>query len=71
MIYIKCPSCGTILGNRQPVYIKKIDEIENNKNIDEDTKAELKTKIFESIKIENYCCKMRILTFKDLNNIIK
>ncbi len=71
MIYLKCPSCCTILGNRQQIYVKRLDEIDGNSNTDENTKNELKTKIFDEIKIVNYCCKMRILTFKDLNNIIK
>jgi DNA-directed RNA polymerase subunit N (RpoN/RPB10) len=71
MIYLKCPTCGTILGNRQQLYVKRLDDIEGNTSTDENTKNELKTKLFDEIKIENYCCKMRILTFKDLNNIIK
>ena len=38
MIYIKCPSCGTILGNRQQLYVKRLDDIDGNTNTDENTK---------------------------------
>ena len=34
MIYIKCPSCGLLLGNRQIVYEKGLNEINSNPNVD-------------------------------------
>lgn len=71
MIYIKCPSCGYLLGNRQIPYEKGIYDIENNSAIDEDAKMKQKIKLIESLKIKRYCCKMRIITFKQLTDIIK
>ena len=71
MIYLKCPTCGYILGNRQIIYEKEMDQIESDPNTDEDTKILLKTKLVESLKIKRYCCKMRILTFKSLPEILK
>ena len=38
MIYLKCPSCGYIIGNRQVTYELKLDEINTNPNIDDDEK---------------------------------
>ena len=49
MIYLKCPTCGTILGNRQQIYVKRLDDIDGNSNTDENTKNELKTKLFDEI----------------------
>ena len=41
MIYLKCPTCGYILGNRQRIYEKGLEEIESNPNNDEKNKLEL------------------------------
>lgn len=71
MIYIRCPSCGYILGNRQMLYEAKLDEIISNPNLDEDAKLDLKTKLVDSLKLKRYCCKMRVITFKQLTDIIK
>jgi DNA-directed RNA polymerase subunit N (RpoN/RPB10) len=71
MIYLKCPSCGYIIGNRQVIYESKLDEIMNNPNTDDDEKLVLKTQLVESLGVKRYCCKMRIITFKQLTDIIK
>lgn len=71
MIYIRCPSCCYILGNRQMLYEAKLDEIVSNPNLDEDAKLDLKTKLVDSLKLKRYCCKMRVITFKQLTDIIK
>ncbi len=70
MIYIKCPSCGLLLGNRQIIYEKGLDEINSNPNTDNEKKLELKTKLVESLGIKRYCCKMRVMTYKNLPEII-
>lgn len=71
MIYMRCPTCGYILGNRQILYESRMEEIVNNPNTDEDIKLELKTKLVESLKLKRYCCKVRVMTFKQLTDIIK
>jgi DNA-directed RNA polymerase subunit N (RpoN/RPB10) len=70
MIYIKCPSCGLLLGNRQMVYEKGLDEINSNPNTDDEKKLELKTKLIESLDIKRYCCKMRVMTYINMTEII-
>ena len=71
MIYLKCPSCGYILGNRQKLYDNGLAEIESNPNNDEETKLELKTKLIESLGVKKYCCIMRIITYKNKIEIFK
>ena len=71
MIYMRCPTCGYILGNRQILYESRMEEIVNNPNTDDDIKLELKTKLIESLKLKRYCCKVRVMTFKQLTDIIK
>lgn len=69
MIYLKCPTCGYILGNRQRLYDTKLEEIESNPNNDEQTKLELKNKLIISLKIKNPCCTMRVITYKNKTEI--
>ncbi len=71
MIYMRCPTCSYILGNRQIPCEKKFDEINNDPNIDDKQKLELKTKFLNNIGIKRYCCKMRIITYKSKPLIIK
>jgi DNA-directed RNA polymerase subunit N (RpoN/RPB10) len=71
MIYMKCPTCGTVIGNRQIIYEAKLKEIENNPNIDEDAKLEQKNKLINNLELNRYCCKMRVMTFKSMPLIIK
>ena len=71
MIYMRCPTCGYIIGNRQILYESRLEEIDNNPNTDDDIKLELKTKLVESLKLKRYCCKIRVMTFKQLTDIIK
>lgn len=71
MIYLICPSCGYVLGNRQKIYDIGLEEIESNPNNDEKQKLELKQKLVDSLKLKRYCCKMRVITYKNKCEIIK
>jgi DNA-directed RNA polymerase subunit N (RpoN/RPB10) len=71
MIYLKCPTCGYILGNRQKIYEQGLEEIESNPNNDEEKKLELKLKLVNSLELKRYCCTMRVITYKNKTEIIK
>lgn len=71
MIYLKCPSCGYIIGNRQIPYENGLNKIESDPNNTEDMKLLLKENLLKELKIERYCCKMRIITFKQKTEIFK
>lgn len=71
MIYLKCPTCGYILGNRQKLYDLGLEEIESNPNNDEKTKLDLKNKLIESLELPRYCCTMRVITYKNKTEIFK
>ena len=70
MIYLKCPTCGTILGDKQIIIDKKLSEIENNPNIDDEEKKQQKTNFIMSLGLRRYCCTMRIITAKNKIDII-
>jgi DNA-directed RNA polymerase subunit N (RpoN/RPB10) len=71
MIYLKCPTCSYVLGNRQRIYEQGLEEIESNPNNDEELKLELKQKLLESLGLKRYCCRMRVITYKNKTEIIK
>lgn len=71
MIYFNCPTCGCNLSSRQRMYDKGLEEIESNPNIDEDKKLELKYKLIQDLELDRYCCKMRVITYKNKIEIFK
>ena len=71
MFYLKCPTCGYILGNRQEEYDLGLHEIESNPNNTEQMKLDLKEQLVKSLKIKRYCCKMRVITAKNKTEIFK
>jgi DNA-directed RNA polymerase subunit N (RpoN/RPB10) len=65
MLYTTCPTCGLLF--------QKTEEYEQKKKIICDnpklTKKEQETQISElllSLKFRRYCCRMRMMTYKDL-----
>ena len=71
MIYLKCPTCGYIIGNRQIIYEAGLNKIESDPNNTEEMKIILKQKLVDSLKIKRYCCKMRVITYKNKTEIFK
>ena len=70
MIYLKCPTCSTVLGNRQIIYETGLKEILNNKNLTDKMKDDEKLKLLNSLDLTNYCCKMRVITYVNLTEIL-
>jgi DNA-directed RNA polymerase subunit N (RpoN/RPB10) len=70
MIYLKCPTCSTVLGNRQIIYETGLKEILNNKNLTDKMKEDEKLKLLNSLDLTNYCCKMRVITYVNLTEVL-
>ena len=70
MIYLKCQTCATVLGNREIKYEKGLEKIMNDSNISDDKKRQLKTELLNSLGLKNPCCKMRIMSYIQLTDII-
>ncbi len=71
-VYIKCPSCGRLLADKELLFDKGIKEI-NNEILNDDEREQRIMKLVNSLQIpkNNYCCKMRIMTYVDLYNVVK
>ena len=78
MLYLVCPTCGTLLGNIQLPYQRDIEALCNKYDIDHETisrAAYSKEFMTEKEKIvnkyvDNMCCKMRLVNFSDIVRII-
>jgi DNA-directed RNA polymerase subunit N (RpoN/RPB10) len=70
MLYLKCPSCRELLANRQLIYEAGMNEICNS-NDDEKVKDEKKTELLDRMNLKRYCCRMRLMTYRKLIDIVK
>lgn len=68
-IYVRCPSCGAILADKELEFIKFKEELDI-KNLSEKEKKDEIEKFLNSIPFNNYCCKMRIYTACDYSKIV-
>ena len=66
MLYITCPTCGYFLGQKVLDYENNKDIICNNPDLNEKQKEDEISKILLGLKLRRYCCKMRIMTYKDI-----
>lgn len=66
MLYNTCPTCGFFLGNITKQFETEKDKICNNPKLsDEEIEEQLKKLIMKQ-KVRRYCCRMRMMTYKDI-----
>lgn len=63
MIYFKCPTCKTLLANKQIPYEHAMDAICNNINMTEQQKAAAKRQVMDEMEIVRYCCRGRVMGY--------
>ena len=66
MLYIVCPTCGYFLGQKTLKYEEGKSKICNNPNLTVEQKEKDLTKLLLSLNLKRYCCKMRMMTYKDI-----
>jgi len=71
MLYYKCPSCRTVLANRQLLFEEKINNICHDNSLSESQKYDAKIKVLDELMVHNICCRMRILTYIKKIEILK
>jgi DNA-directed RNA polymerase subunit N (RpoN/RPB10) len=69
MLQMKCPTCGTLLGDIQLIHEEEIKKIDESK-ISDDEKNSKKKKLIDMYGIDRYCCRTRILGYCDIVNTI-
>ena len=66
MLYLTCPTCGYFLGNKTLEFEKKKEEICKNPKLKKAERDEKIHKLILSLNLRRYCCRMRIMSYKDL-----
>ena len=71
MLYMSCPTCGYFLGQKTIEYEKgKHNICSNPKLTSEEKEAEL-SKLLLNLGLRRYCCKMRMMSYKDIVQFIQ
>lgn len=74
MLYLKCPTCKTTLGDIQIQYeniSNKILEDTESGKISQNDGDKLRNELINSLELDRYCCKMRVMTYMKTINIVK
>ena len=66
MKYITCPTCGYFIGCVSELFDKEKEKICSNPKYDENKKNKEIQKLIKSLPLRRLCCKMRVLTYKNL-----
>jgi len=70
MLYITCPTCGYFLGLKTIEWEKKSTDICNDPKLSEEEKEKKKSELIMSLELPRYCCRMRMMSYKDIVNDI-
>lgn len=70
MLYMVCPTCNTFLGSKVLEYEKGKEDICKNPKLSTEEKEAEMTKLLLSLKLKRYCCKMRMMSYKDVVQFI-
>ena len=80
MLYMVCPTCGELLGDKQLLYNDGIKKICDKYNINDELLSrgfdktpefvEERSKLITGL-FKNVCCKMRALNYLELVKIVK
>jgi DNA-directed RNA polymerase subunit N (RpoN/RPB10) len=66
MLYISCPTCGYFLGQKTLEYEQGKEQICTNPKLSSEEKEKELTKLLLGLGLRRYCCKMRMMTYKDI-----
>ena len=66
MLYIICPTCGYFLGQKTIEYEQGKEKICANPKLSSIEKEKEISKLLMGLGLRRYCCKMRMMTYKDI-----
>lgn len=70
MLYMTCPTCGYFIGQITVEYEEKKSNICDNPSLTQEEKDKQVSELLQSFKLRRYCCKMRVMSYKKLVEII-
>jgi DNA-directed RNA polymerase subunit N (RpoN/RPB10) len=66
MLYTVCPTCGYFLGQKTIEYEEGKKNICSNPKLSVEEREKELSKLLMGLKLKRYCCKMRMMTYKDI-----
>ncbi len=69
MLYVICPTCKKLLGDKQIKYEQELEKIVNNDKLSEEQKDNKKEELAQSL-VKRYCCRMRLITYIDFSKLL-
>jgi len=66
MLYMSCPTCYFFLGQKILLYESDKEKICANIEYSQEDKEKEISKLLLNLKLKRYCCKMHIMTYKDI-----
>tara|TARA_B100001093_G_C26570058_1_gene902548 strand:+ start:498 stop:725 length:228 start_codon:yes stop_codon:yes gene_type:complete len=66
MIYSSCPTCYFFIGNLANDFENGKKKICSNMDLSNEEQEKEISKLLTSLKIRRYCCRMRLMTSKNL-----
>ena len=66
MLYLTCPTCGYFLGQKTMEYEAGKKNICTNPELTGEEKEKALSKLLLGLGLRRYCCKMRMMTYKDI-----
>ncbi len=70
MLQVKCPTCGKSMADKQIPFEEGLEKICQNPKLSEKQKDEAKRELVNSMGLERYCCKTRLISYVDLAQIV-
>lgn len=66
MLYLSCPTCGYFLGQKTNEYDQGKEKICSNPKLSAKEREKELSKLLLGLKLRRYCCRMRMMTYKDI-----
>jgi DNA-directed RNA polymerase subunit N (RpoN/RPB10) len=66
MLYLTCPSCGYFIGQKILEYEQGKEKICSNPKLSNEEREKELSKLLLGLGFRRYCCKMRMMTYKDI-----
>lgn len=71
MQYVVCPSCETLLGDKQIIFQKGLKETTEDTKLTDEEKDNKKIGLINSLGLTRYCCRSRVLGYLEVVKIVK
>jgi len=66
MLYLICPTCGYFLGQKTLEYEQGKEKVCSNPKLTAEEREKELSNLLLGLKLRRYCCKMRMMSYKDI-----